>query len=354
MSKTFPPIPPDSYAQALAEHHESLRAALLSSVGVPSHLLAGAVEQPNPTFEQILIDPTIQDLWPTPREVPMTEEQWKEGRNPYEMLRGLLAPVLDHQPASDRKLRLFACACARASSVAARTWKQEEFDAISRIEEYAENPIDNPEFLPMLAESGQYVLLSRTCQASAAEAALDWVKNPNPLSSYDSPARSGRTFLAWQIMLLHTIFHNPWRVVSPPYRIVYEGSCRRGRGTISAMGCPACHGTGYEREFRSDAWLHHDGDVCLELARAIYAERAFERMPILADALEEAGCPDPEVVRWCRGTEPCWICAGKGTQVHEEPSKDYPCWRCCGTGRMPFPADHVLGSWPLDYVLNKR
>jgi hypothetical protein len=40
------------------------------------------------------------------------------------------------------------------------------------------------------------------------------------------------------------------------------------------------------------------------LAKAIYADRAFDRLPILADALEEAGCDDTEVLAHCRGDGP--------------------------------------------------
>lgn len=47
-----------------------------------------------------------------------------------------------------------------------------------------------------------------------------------------------------------------------------------------------------------------------QLAEVVYHERAFERMPILADALEEAGCHDTEILRHCRGSGPhargCW------------------------------------------------
>jgi hypothetical protein len=43
----------------------------------------------------------------------------------------------------------------------------------------------------------------------------------------------------------------------------------------------------------------------------IYEERAFERMPILGDALEEAGCTDRAVLEHCRGlgqhTLGCWL-----------------------------------------------
>ena len=47
------------------------------------------------------------------------------------------------------------------------------------------------------------------------------------------------------------------------------------------------------------------------LAEGIYAERAFDRLPILADALEEAGCDHAEMLSHCRGPAPhargCWV-----------------------------------------------
>jgi hypothetical protein len=49
----------------------------------------------------------------------------------------------------------------------------------------------------------------------------------------------------------------------------------------------------------------------LGLARAIYEDRAFDRMPILADALMDAGCADDQVLAHCRGDGPhvrgCWV-----------------------------------------------
>jgi hypothetical protein len=47
------------------------------------------------------------------------------------------------------------------------------------------------------------------------------------------------------------------------------------------------------------------------IAAAIYHERAFDGLPVLADALEEAGCNDTEILAHCRGTGPhvrgCWV-----------------------------------------------
>lgn len=50
------------------------------------------------------------------------------------------------------------------------------------------------------------------------------------------------------------------------------------------------------------------------LAQAIYADRAFDRLPILADALEEAGCDHLDVLRHCREeathARGCWVIDG--------------------------------------------
>src|SRR5262245_48593487 len=49
----------------------------------------------------------------------------------------------------------------------------------------------------------------------------------------------------------------------------------------------------------------------LGLARAIYEDRAFDRLPILADALMDAGCADDQILDHCRGDGPhvrgCWV-----------------------------------------------
>ncbi|MBN9523044.1 hypothetical protein J0H58_31780 [bacterium] len=59
-------------------------------------------------------------------------------------------------------------------------------------------------------------------------------------------------------------------------------------------------------------------EAVVALARGIYEERLYERMPVLADALEEAGCHQPQVLEHCRG-----------------------------------PALHIRGCWVVDLVLGK-
>src|SRR5262249_16188201 len=67
------------------------------------------------------------------------------------------------------------------------------------------------------------------------------------------------------------------------------------------------------------AWLAWHGGTVVKLAHAIYDERAFERLPVLADALEEAGCTNADILNHCRQ-----------------------------------PGEHVRGCWVVDAILGKK
>jgi hypothetical protein len=94
-------------------------------------------------------------------------------------------------------------------------------------------------------------------------------------ASYSGQSWRATRRLAWSIrsQLLRDIFGNPFRPVA------------------------------FDSHWRT-------ADV-LGLARAIYDDRAFERMPILADALMDAGCENEEIINHCRGEGPhvrgCWV-----------------------------------------------
>jgi hypothetical protein len=65
-------------------------------------------------------------------------------------------------------------------------------------------------------------------------------------------------------------------------------------------------------------WLSWNDCVILKLARAVYDGRTYDHLPILGDALEEAGCADAALLSHLRG-----------------------------------PAPHVLGCHALDLLLGK-
>jgi len=58
------------------------------------------------------------------------------------------------------------------------------------------------------------------------------------------------------------------------------------------------------------AWLAWHGGTMPAIARRVYDDRAFHDLPILADALEDAGCTNTDLLAHCRGGGPhvrgCW------------------------------------------------
>jgi hypothetical protein len=59
------------------------------------------------------------------------------------------------------------------------------------------------------------------------------------------------------------------------------------------------------------SWLKWNSATVPKLARAIHDDRDFDRLPILADALEDAGCDNTDILTHCRGPGPhvrgCWV-----------------------------------------------
>jgi hypothetical protein len=215
----------------------------------------------------------------------VTEREWLEGTDPQKMLQFL------HGKASDRKLRLFACACCR------RIWHlflwEDSFKSIDVAERFADGEATAAELhvakeLAVLAgDDASWRSMEEAVRAwaaaaptqkngiSAAQCALFEIQR---VFTENETAREEERVS--HIHLLRDIFGNPFRPVAldPALRTL----------TVTT------------------------------LAQAIYTDRRFEAMPILADALEVAGCTDDEILAHCRGDGP-----------------------------------HVLGCWLLDLILEK-
>lgn len=94
------------------------------------------------------------------------------------------------------------------------------------------------------------------------------------------------------------------------------------------------------------------------LAEAALAEKKpgqeldpLDLLPV-ADALEEAGCTEEELLRHLRGQEPCAECGGKGGRIDTggergETMEWFDCDDCVGTGWRPLRGPHVAGCWAL-------
>jgi len=202
----------------------------------------------------------------------MTEAEWLASLEPQIVFRNLKGKP------SARKMRLAAVACCR------HTWHLLE-DEISRnaveaAELYADKLITSAEIHELEERASELVDLSRQYgtdnKADAAQAAALclalWAQ-----ASWGTSQVLGLTekiiSRQTQMGILCCVFRVPFRPTSFDL-----------------------------------AWRTSDS---LALANGIYTERAFDRMPILADALEEAGCDSEEVLLHCRGDGPhvkgCWV-----------------------------------------------
>ena len=183
---------------------------------------------------------------------------------------------------SGRKLRLFACACAR------RVWPLFQADVFRRAVELAERLADGD------VTDRDRAVLERKCEGlnpratwnAAAATATYCLRSSAPRAAWcashaaaraESGADEGAVrsaALRRQTDLARDIFGNPFRPVS-----------------------------------LDPLW--HTFDV-QALGRGIYDARDFSAMPILADALQDAGCNNDDILNHCRGPGPhvrgCWVC----------------------------------------------
>jgi hypothetical protein len=97
------------------------------------------------------------------------------------------------------------------------------------------------------------------------------------------------------------------------------------------------------------------------LAKTIYDDRRFEDLPILADALEDAGCENAAILEHLRGA-PCPYCkdalfdVGDGGNAFGFPQlRAHAAKQCAckGTKKAPL-LPHARGCWALDLVLGER
>jgi hypothetical protein len=208
----------------------------------------------------------------------MTEAEWLACRDPDALLEFLRAEASARRLAqpSRRKVRLLACACCRrvwaalidprsrravevAERYADRRATREEL-ARTCIEARAVEPIGNAGLAAVLA-----AVPSGWPDRAAAHAAL-----AGDLRRWDAER-------AAQAGLVRDLFGDPF--------------------------CPV--------PVLETAWLAWDGGAIPRLARAIYEERTFHRLPHLAGALAKAGCADPTILAHCREDREhargCWV-----------------------------------------------
>jgi len=183
----------------------------------------------------------------------MTESQWQNCTDPDLMLNFL------RDRASDRKLRLFACACRRAIWDLLDEHGQQDVAAAERA---ADDNANRPgTWLAVQAEAtGVASAASTAARARGGDAAAR--------AAWDEQRRT-------QCALLRDIFQ-PFR----PPRI-------------------------------DPQWLSANGGAAGRLAGEIYEQGAFSRLPELADLLMDADCQEDRLLSHCHSVKGhvrgCWV-----------------------------------------------
>lgn len=81
-----------------------------------------------------------------------------------------------------------------------------------------------------------------------------------------------------------------------------EGAAQERKYQCALARC--VYGNPFRRVFVYPACLRWNDRTVARIAQAIYADQDFGLMPILADALEESGCSDAEILKHLRGPGP--------------------------------------------------
>lgn len=202
----------------------------------------------------------------------MTQEEWRSSTNVEDLLAGLPAT------ASRRKLRLFGVACCRrlCGSI---THEATRF-AVEQAERFADGEVSRSEMESSRKAANRFVRDSGSTPVEfmgAAVARVAFVPKWVALLGRQALAgstESDATERAAQADLLRDIFGNPFR--------------------------PAT----FSLEWRTD--------TAVTIARTMYDSRDFSAMPILADALQDAGCDSEDILSHCRDTSlthvrGCWV-----------------------------------------------
>jgi hypothetical protein len=220
----------------------------------------------------------------------MNEEQWLSCTDPT----ALLEHLRGSGKASDRKLRLFVVACCR------RVWDAladaRSRSAVETAERYADG-LASREELTAAAEAAEAPAF-----AEAAARARGGAVSPVPHVTQAAVAAAGELADA-------TI----WAAWATSEATRAPGEERRHQAALlrDLFGPLPFRPVPFDPAWRTR--------TVTAIAQAIHDERDYSLLPVLADALEDAGCEDADVLNHCR-----------------------------------IPGDHARGCWVVDLILGKQ
>jgi hypothetical protein len=206
----------------------------------------------------------------------MNQAEWVNCTDPVLMLEYL------RERESERKLRLFLCACAR------QLWHlladEESRQAIHSIE----RSLDWPNSSQALHDAH-----------SAARTAAHRQERLPHKEWNDNAFVRGKA--AWEVAnIISDIVYRDWRSQRSTERVI---QCNLIRDIFSFP-------PSLDMQV-SPSWLAWNGGTIPRIAQQIDEEGAFDQFSILADALEDAGCTETNILDHCRSPGPhvrgCWV-----------------------------------------------
>jgi hypothetical protein len=219
----------------------------------------------------------------------MTEQEWLACTDPQKMLEFLKGK------ASDRKLRLFACAFCRS------VWHLLADGGRSRRPEHSRHAV----------EVAEWYADGDATAAELADAWDDaWAAAPPPENAPLPDAAQDADYAiccaAW------VACHDAARGAGGVATWAAAGDAVGDAASVKQATLLRCiFGNPFHPVALNAAWLAWDYGTVRKIARAIYYDRAFDRLPILADALEDAGCTDKAILDHCRQPgeheRGCWV-----------------------------------------------
>jgi hypothetical protein len=200
----------------------------------------------------------------------------------------------------DRKLRLFACACCRAA------WPLPAAEgcrlALDVAERYADGLVTEVDRGQAHADACWRAAVPGTSRLPPLLLRTPQIFDTCALGQILDGTRGVGLAPATQATLLRDVVGNPW------HPVWWSDDPKRHAEPRYGGEPPGPHpAAGPHLEMRR-AWLT---PAVRRIARGVYADRDFAALPVLADALEEAGCEDGRVLSHLRGPGPhcrgCWV-----------------------------------------------
>jgi hypothetical protein len=200
---------------------------------------------------------------------------------------------------SHRKLRLFACACCRRGCNLSHGGPIR--DAVETSERYADG----------LATVGELRAAAERCRAwlgGSHLAAGAWVASPGVWEAvfFEADVNGRRVAAGW---------HNGDLPDPPPDAALFSSRLAREQEAQTSLLRDIIGPLRPSPRIPASAFSWNDG-CAVKVATAAYDERRpdgtvdGDRLAVLADALEEAGCTDAAILSHCRGPGPhvrgCW------------------------------------------------